>query len=139
MNQKVRISIDQRRARLGSRHALAAPVGSIEEAADAVVGLHSSDPVTVFLSAWARVDGLTVTDVEEALYERRSLLRMLGMRRTMFVQTEPVAEVMDAACTRALGPPQRRSLIKLLEGGGVEDDIGVDEKEPPARRFSHTL
>ncbi|MBT8212256.1 MAG: winged helix DNA-binding domain-containing protein [Acidimicrobiia bacterium] len=87
-----------------------------------MVGLHSSDPVTVFLAARARVTGLTVEDVEDALYERRSLLRMLGMRRTMFVQTEAVAEVMDAACTRALGPPQRRALIKLLENGGVTDD-----------------
>ena len=65
-----------------------------------MVGLHSSDPTTVYLSARARVDGFAPADLEDALYERRSLVRILGMRHTLFVAPRDLAAVMDAACTR---------------------------------------
>src|SRR5947208_466616 len=77
--------VQERRARLARGHQLLRPATRPEAAAEAVVGLHASDPVSVFLSAWARVKGFRVEDLEDALYERRSLVRMLGMRRTMFV------------------------------------------------------
>ncbi len=54
------------------------------EAARRQMGLHSSDPATVFLSSWARVDDLAISDVEHCLYEDPSLFRVLGMRRTLF-------------------------------------------------------
>ena len=73
-----KIGVEERRARLGLRHQLARPAASVEAVADGVVGLHSSDPATVFLSAWARVDDFVPADIEDALYERRSLVRMLG-------------------------------------------------------------
>jgi len=53
----------ERRARLGARHRLASHVATVEEAAQAVVGLHSSDPATVYLSSWARVDGFQPADL----------------------------------------------------------------------------
>ena len=56
-----------------------------EAAAESMVGLHASDPATVYLAARARVRDFAHADLEDALYERRSLVRMLGMRRTMFV------------------------------------------------------
>ena len=84
-----------------------------------MVGLHSSDPATVFLSTRARVDGFAASDLEVELYERRSLVRMLGMRRTLFVVPRPLAAVMDEACTKALAPPERRRLIRMLEEQGV--------------------
>ena len=87
-----------------------------------MVGLHSSDPVTVYLSARARVRGFMPEDLEDALYERRSLVRMLGMRRTLFVVPRELAGVMDAACTKALIPAQRTRLIRLLEDQGVAED-----------------
>ena len=37
-----------------------------------------------------------------ALYDRRSVVRMLGMRRTLFVVPTDLAGVMDEACTKAL-------------------------------------
>jgi hypothetical protein len=84
-----------------------------------MVGLHSSDPATVFLSARARVSGFVPSDLEDALYERRALVRMLGMRRTIFVVPVEVAAVMDEACTKALAPGQRRRLITMLEEQGI--------------------
>jgi len=91
----------------------------VDEAVAAVVGLHSSDPVTVYLSARARTRDLAVVDLEDALYERRSLVRMLGMRRTMFVVPRATAPVMDEACTKALAVGERRRLVRLLEESGI--------------------
>jgi len=110
-----RIGIGERRERLGWRHHLARPAASVDEVAADLVGLHSSDPATVHLSAWARVAGFLPADLEDALYHRRSLVRMLGMRRTLFVVPLDVAGVMDEACTRALAPAQRSRLVGMLE------------------------
>jgi len=62
--------------------------------------------------------------LERALYEDRTLLRMLGMRRTMFVVDRELGAVMDAACTQALVPGERRRLIGLLEDQGIARDGG---------------
>lgn len=113
------IGTTERRARLGLRHRLARAAGSVDEAAAALVGLHSSDPTSVYLSARARVTGFVPEDLEDALYERRSLARMIGMRRTLFVVPRDVAAVMDEACTRALAPPEHRRLVGMLEEQGV--------------------
>lgn len=113
------IGVEERRARLGLRHRLARPAASLEEAAAALAGLHSSDPASVYLSAWARVAGFTPADLEDALYERRSLVRMLGMRRTMFVVPLDLAAVMDEACTKALAPGERKRLVRMLEDQGI--------------------
>jgi len=50
-----------------------------------LAGLHATDPASVFLAARARLDGTPVDAIEDALYGARSLVRILGMRRTMFV------------------------------------------------------
>jgi hypothetical protein len=84
-----------------------------------MVGLHSSDPASVYLSAWARVDGFVPADLEDALYRRRSLVRMLGMRRTLFVVPVDLAAVMHEACTKARAPAERRRLVRMLEEQGV--------------------
>ena len=109
-----RITIAERRARLAARHHLAVPVHGVEQVAADLVGLHSSDPVSVYLAARARVRGFEVAHLEAALYEARSLVRMLGMRRTLFVVPRELAGVMDAACTRALAPAERRRLVRLI-------------------------
>jgi Winged helix DNA-binding domain len=110
-----RVGVRERRTRLGARHRLASRGATVEEAAGAVVGLHSSDPATVYLSSWARVDGFEPADLEDALYRRRSLVRMLGMRRTLFVVPVDLAPVMHEACTKALIPGQHTRLVRMLE------------------------
>lgn len=112
----------ERRSRLGRRHFLAAPGADPSDVAGGMVGLHSSDPATVYLSARARLGAFTIHDLEDALYERRTLVRMLGMRRTMFVVPIDLAAVMDAACTKALAPPERRRLAAMLEEQGITED-----------------
>ena len=117
-----KVTTEERRVRLGVRHHLATPGESVVAVARDLVGLHSSDPATVYLSARARLSGFGVHDLEHALYEERSLLRMLGMRRTMFVVPHDVAAVMDAACTKLLAPAERRRLIRMLEDQGITSD-----------------
>jgi hypothetical protein len=84
-----------------------------------MVGLHSSDPVTVYVSAWARVRNFVPAHLEDAPYEHRSLVRALGMRRTLFVVPRDLAAVVDEACTKALAPAERRRLERMLEQQGV--------------------
>ena len=114
-----RVGVRERRARLGARHRLTSRASTVEEAAGAVVGLHSSDPATVFLSSWARVDGFEPADLDDALYRRRSLVRMIGMRRTLFVVPVELAPVMHEACTKGLIPAQRARLVRMLEQQSV--------------------
>jgi hypothetical protein len=114
-----RVTVDQRRARLGQRHGLSAPVDTPVEAADAVVALHGTDAATVFLAALARMRDGDVASVERALYEERSLLRVLSMRRTMFVAPVETAAIMLAACSRDVAARERRKLIGYLEAAGV--------------------
>lgn len=117
-----RVTTEERRHRLAARHHLAAPGPDIVQIADDLVGYHATDPVTVYLAARARYPELTVDALEDALYERRSLLKLLGMRRTMFVVTPEVGAVIDAACTRTLSAGEHRRLEGVLEANGVTED-----------------
>lgn len=117
------ISVAERRARLAVRHHLAATARSadVTEIARSMVALHATDPATVFLSVAARSDTLAPADVERALYEERTLLRMLAMRRTMFVVPLDVVGALQASCADALAVKQRRTYTKLVEQAGVVD------------------
>jgi hypothetical protein len=117
-----RFTADQRRRRIGVRQHLSDPAATVEQVAASLVGLHSSDPVTVYLTCRARLADFRKLQLEDALYESRSLLRMLGMRRTMFVVPHDLGAVMDSACTQALAPQQRRRLVGYLESQGVTED-----------------
>ncbi|HEY6707524.1 MAG TPA: winged helix DNA-binding domain-containing protein [Actinomycetota bacterium] len=118
-----RIGIEERRARLGLRHHLAgtARAGVVEVARD-LVGLHATDPATVYLAARARTLDPAVAAVEQALYEDRALVRILGMRRTMFVEPVELMGVVQAACTDAIAVQQRRLLVDLVGRAGLADD-----------------
>lgn len=113
--------MDERRARLGMRHRLAAGarVDDAVAIADAVVALHGTDPASVFLSAAARMVAPSVARLEKALYDDRLLVRTLCMRRTMFVLAVPMVPVVQAACTDALVPAQRKRTVAMMEEGGI--------------------
>lgn len=112
-----RMTVAQRRARLSARHGLVSPAGSADltDVVNGLVALHATDPSTVYLSALARMPGLDTEQVSEELYDKRTLVRLLGMRRTMFVVCRELAPVVQAACTTTIAAAQRRRLIKQLE------------------------
>ena len=116
------VSNDERRARLAVRHRLAVPAGDVVEATDSMTCLHSSDPVTVYLSARARVPGFKQGDLEHALYEEKSLVRIHAMRRTLFVAPVEMVSMLHHSSTVALIGPERRRLAGWLESSGISDD-----------------
>jgi hypothetical protein len=124
VNARRRITDAERRARLGTRHRLAATTraSDVRDVADSLVALHSTDPASVFLSANARMHDGTVAHVEQALYDDRDLVRILGMRRTLFVVPVALVPIVHAACTRAIAATQRRRYAGLIEQGGIADD-----------------
>jgi hypothetical protein len=95
----------------------------VEDAARSVVALHATDPASVFLSVRARSGGVTVAAVERALYEDRTLIRMLAMRRTMFVAPVETAPVLQAAASRAVAETQRKRYIKLLTDNPLDPPV----------------
>jgi hypothetical protein len=119
-----RIGVAERQARLGRRHRLGAGCQAADpvEAAASMVALHATDPATVHLSVAARVPGSEVASTERALYDDRALIRMLGMRRTVFVVPTPFAPVVQAACTDDIAVKQRKLLVKHLAEAGVAED-----------------
>lgn len=132
------IDVTQRRARLGVRHRLAGSAaadganGMVAVAGD-LVGLHATDPATVHLAAAARLKTPELPALERTLYDDRTVLRILGMRRTMFVLPVELAAVVHASCTGAIAARERRRLVKFLTASGIGGDdpagwlAGVEE------------
>ncbi|MGH3509048.1 MAG: winged helix DNA-binding domain-containing protein [Nocardioidaceae bacterium] len=116
----------QRRARLARRHRLlpGTRTDDVATIADDLVALHSSDPVTVYLSALVRMRHPSVAAVDTALYDDRSVVRHHAMRRTLWVATPSVVRLMHAAATTALVEPERRRTLQLLGANGIEDPQG---------------
>jgi hypothetical protein len=117
-------TVAQRRARLGVRHRLATASRSSDPAAivDSVVALHATDAASVYLSAVARMPVADIRAMEDAQYRTGQLVRMLGMRRTMFVVTAATAPVIQAAASDAVAQQLRRRYGRLLVAAGVADD-----------------
>ena len=144
-----RIGVVQRRARLGVRHHLAptARAPDVVTATRGMLALHGTDPATVYLSAWARVTGHLVPELEKALYDDRVLIRMLGMRRTMFVLPVELAAGRAGRlhpCDRGPGAAQDRAVPRrgrrhrrpgALAGAGRGRDPG---RAPAARHRPST-
>lgn len=121
-----RIEAAERRARLAVRHHIAPAerVASIGEVVRGVVCLHATDPSTVYLSSWARLREPSLEAVDRALYEDRELIRMLAMRRTMFVAMVDEAPILHAAASVGVARNERRRNEQLVELLGVKDVKG---------------
>lgn len=117
----VKVSAAHRRARLQSRHKLSVPAATVAAAADAMVALHATDPLTVYLSARARVPSAAAAAVDAALYTERQIVRVLGMRRTVFAVPAPLLPVVQRACTDDVARRIRRQLERDLANGGIGD------------------
>ena len=105
------IGIEERRARLAVRHRLAADARVDDDVAAItrdVVVLHASDPASVFVSAMVRMAHPDAAAVERALYDERTIVRMLGMRRTLWTTPVELAPVVHASSTLAVAADERR-------------------------------
>jgi hypothetical protein len=120
------IGVAERRARLGVRHLLApgTQVDDVAEVARSVVVLHATDPSTVVLSTLARMAHPDPSVVERALYEDRTVLRMLGMRRTLFTVPRELAPVIHASSAVRVAADERRKLEQMLVDAGLSKRPG---------------
>lgn len=92
------------------------------EVAASLVGIHSSDASSVYLAARARLDSPDITAIEGAIYESRDVVRILGMRRTMFVVPIDLLPMLHHGCAAPLVPARRRRLIGILEDESITND-----------------
>ena len=121
----MRITDEQRRARLARRHHLAVRAGDVVTVARDLAGLHATDPASVYLAAAARLKQPTVEAMDRALYEDRSLLRMLGMRRTLFVEPLELVPVVQASSTAAVAARTRAAIVRDIERYDIAPDGGA--------------
>ncbi|WP_371501082.1 winged helix DNA-binding domain-containing protein [Kitasatospora sp. NBC_00374] len=125
MTARPHIDDAQRRARLGVRQLLAPQhrAATPEQVTRAVVALHASDPASVFLSTAARLaDPAPVAAVEKALYEDATLVRMHGMRRTLFVVPAGLASTVQASTTVKVAAKERIGFTAFAATGGFDTD-----------------
>jgi hypothetical protein len=115
------ITLEERRARIGLRHRLATgtQAGSLADAAASVVVLHASDSPSVFLQARARMSSSSPAQIERELYEDRTVLRLLAMRRTLFLVPIPDVPIVHAAASRAVAATERKRTIAMLTQAGL--------------------
>ena len=121
----IRIDAGERRRRLAVRHRLAPGylAGDPADLARSVVALHATDPATVYLAVGARTTGRgDPAALDAAIYQDRRLIRMLGMRRTIFVFPADLAAVVQRSTTNRIAADQRGLLLRLLaEAGSITD------------------
>ncbi len=122
----------ERRARLGRRHLLAPnhQVASPIEVARSLTAIHGTDPGSTVLGILARSPNSTIADVEEVLYETRLLVRVLGMRRTIFAVPFEIAPSIWSSFDATVARDQRRLLARSLVATGVSEvDVWITEAE----------
>jgi len=115
-----------RRARIGRRHGLHADhrYDDAVSATAAMTALHATEPATPYLSLRARVGGLGVPEVDAALYDERSLVKPLVMRRTLFVVTRELLPAVVGSAGRRVAEAGRKRLVK--DAGALGDELGEE-------------
>lgn len=117
-------TLAERRNRLARRHFLGADAAAqpITAITAALVGLHATDPATPYLSLWARSPGFVTADLDRELYQARSVVKQLAMRRTLWlVEAAALTTVQSAASHRVSDNEQRRLIADVVKAGVAAD------------------
>ena len=77
-----------------------------------LVGLHATAAETPYLSLHARISGPVIEELDQALYEQRTLVRLKAMRGTVFVMPVQLATIVFAA-TREVTIERDRRWLRL--------------------------
>jgi Winged helix DNA-binding domain len=123
------VSVAERRRRLAVRHHLGVRADTVAGAVAGIIALHGTDPASVYLSVRARTRDVGLAAVDHALYTERVLVRMLGMRRTVFVVPAGLVPVIQAACTDQIAERLRRQLTRVVQEAGIAPDAATWLKE----------
>jgi hypothetical protein len=95
---------------------------SVNAVVSDLVGLHATDPATPYLSLWARLPGFAVTDLDARLYEQRSLVKHLAMRRTLWVVGADYLPHVQAGASDRVADNEHRRLISDVQKAGIAAD-----------------
>jgi hypothetical protein len=115
-------TVGERRARLARRHFLAESAASVDALVADLVGLHATDPATPYLSAWARIPGFAVADLDADLYDRRTLVKHLAMRRTLWTVRAVDLPLIQSCASDRVAENERRRLVADAQKAGITDD-----------------
>ena len=118
------VSDAERRRRIGVRHALspAHRLGSVEAVTRAMTVLHATEAATVHLAVAARSEGVTPADVDAALYDERSVVKQLAMRRTLFVFPRDLLPAAWGSASARVATSERKRIAKAIAGAGIAPD-----------------
>jgi hypothetical protein len=113
--------VEERRARLAVRHHLTRGTGAagFAQLTRDLVSLHATDPATVYLAGAARLRDPDIEAMQRALFDERTVVRMLGMRRTMFVVPVDLVGTVLSACTDDIAARERTRTVQFLEDSGM--------------------
>ncbi|HEX5917748.1 MAG TPA: winged helix DNA-binding domain-containing protein [Nocardioides sp.] len=119
-----RISDAQRRNRIAVRHALAPAhrLGDVEAVTRAMTVLHATEAATVHLAVAARAEGVGPADVDVALYDTRSVVKQLAMRRTLFVFPRGLLPAAWGSASARVAAAERKRIAKAITAAGIADD-----------------
>lgn len=114
----------ERRARLAVRHALHPDhrVAGTLAATGAMTVLHATEAATVHLAVAARTEGTSAADVDRALYEERSVVKQLAMRRTLFVFPRDLLPAALGSAGARVAVEQRRLIARDAQAHGLAED-----------------
>jgi len=115
-------TVEERRARLARRHFLVESAGSIDRVVTDLVGVHATDPATPYLSLWARLPGFAVADLDAELYEHRTVVKHLAMRRTLWTVRADDLPLIQSGASDRVADNERRRLVADAQKAGITDD-----------------
>lgn len=124
----LQISDAARRRRIGSGHGLGRAHRDVEAATRAMTVLHATEAATVHLALWARTEQVTVEAVDRALYDERSLVKQLAMRRTLFVFPRDLLPAAWGSASLRVARQQRSQLAKNVAAAGLAAGPGDVER-----------
>jgi len=109
---------------MAGRHALAPQhrAADAQAATRAMTVLHATEPATPYLALFARIDSFTRADLENALFESKSLVKQLAMRRTLFVFPRDLLPAAVGSPSARVAHQEAGKLVTDLERSQVTDD-----------------
>jgi Winged helix DNA-binding domain len=119
-----RISDSERRSRIAVRHALA-PAHRLTDVAAvtrAMTVLHATEAATVHLAVAARAEMVKPEDVDAELYDVRSVVKQLAMRRTLFVFPRELLPAAWGSASARVATSERKRIAKAIAAGGIAPD-----------------
>lgn len=119
-----RISDDERRRRIGVRHALAPAhrLDDVTAVTRAMTVLHATEAATVHLAVAARSEGLSPEHVDAALYDDRAVVKQLAMRRTLFVFPRELLPAAWGSASARVATAEGKRIAKMVAAAGIAED-----------------